>query len=285
MDTSHTKIFLDSGNPEDTKDIIKKFNALKGQTTNPSLVAKHPQIQERIAQESLSEGDILDMYKSIIQELREILPDGSISIEVYADHDTSAETMYAQAREMNTWIDNAHIKLPITSAGLEVAHRLVREGIQVNMTLCFTQEQAIAVHRATIGAQPGQVYISPFVGRLDDIGQQGTDLVAAILKHYAHIQSHVSVLGASIRSLNHMNDLLEMKTPLVTVPKNILDLWIESNHKDQPQHVSEDQSGKVPITFQDINYDQTWNAYNISADLTDKGLQKFAEDWKKLFTK
>jgi transaldolase len=95
-----------------------------------------------------------------------------VSIEVFADLDTSAERMLAQGEEMFSWIPNAYIKYPCTREGLRAAEPSVRKNIRMNMTLCFSQEQAAAVYAATKGSRE-PVYLSPFVGRLDDRGENG----------------------------------------------------------------------------------------------------------------
>jgi transaldolase len=278
-----TKIFLDSGNPADTREILEKLGTIDGQTTNPSLVAKHPKAQEYMASGNVSESQILELYREIIQDMRNQLPKGSISIEVYSDQETTVETMLAQALEMNTWIDNPHIKLPTTSAGLQVAHQLVGQGINVNMTLCFTQQQAMAVHAATLGAKPGQVFVSPFVGRLDDLGQNGVELIENILKHYKAVDSHVSVLAASIRSLEHFYELFCIETPIITVPKPVLTMWVAEGAEMPVEDFSYDPENLAPIPFEEIDYDQGWQAYNLEHELTTSGIEKFAADWKKLF--
>ncbi|MBI4130560.1 transaldolase, partial [Candidatus Roizmanbacteria bacterium] len=147
-----TKIFLDSGDPEDTKKMIGILGFLDGQTTNPSLVAKKLADQglgngER--GKKLSEKELLNEYKKIVQEISSIIPQGSVSIEVYADKTTTAEQMLVQGKEMFSWIPNAHIKFPTTAEGLKAAERAVIEGMRVNMTLVFTQSQAAAVYAAT----------------------------------------------------------------------------------------------------------------------------------------
>ena len=165
-----TKIFLDSGDPAETKKSKEILGFLDGQTTNPTLIPKNPKIQERIAKKDyLSRDEIYEEYKKIARKISSTIPNGSISIEVYADQTTTEEDMLAQARKMFSWIPGAHIKFPILPEGLKAAKRAVEEGIRVNMTLCFTQEQAAAVYEATMETKE-KVYVSPFVGRLDDIG-------------------------------------------------------------------------------------------------------------------
>ena len=165
-----TKIFLDGGDPMETREIIDLLGFLDGQTTNPTLIAKNPEAKARLGRgEKFSEKEIYDFYRGVVQEISQMIPAGSVSIEVYADHSTSSEEMLAQGREFFKWIPNAHIKYPTTTEGLKAAEQSVKEGIRVNMTLCFSQAQAAAVYAATAGAKKGQVFISPFVGRLDDI--------------------------------------------------------------------------------------------------------------------
>src|SRR2546430_8296741 len=103
----------------------------------------------------------------------------------------------------------------------------VQESIRVNMTLCFSQEQAAAVYAATKGSKE-PVYVSPFVGRLDDRGEDGMDLVKNIKKMYAHSDGHVRVLAASIRSLNHLLFSFALRAELATVPTKVLEEWAES---------------------------------------------------------
>ena len=111
--------------------------------------------------------------------------------------------MLAQGEEMFSWIPNAYIKYPCTHEGLRAAQMSVQESIRVNMTLCFSQEQAAAVYAATKGSKE-PVYVSPFVGRLDDRGEDGMDLVKNIKKMYERSDGHVHVLAASIRNIDHL---------------------------------------------------------------------------------
>ncbi|MBI4054455.1 MAG: transaldolase [Candidatus Doudnabacteria bacterium] len=196
-----TKVFLDSGDPEETKEAIKLLGFLDGQTTNPTLIAKNPDAAARLARgEKFSEREILDFYRQTVQEISGLIPEGSVSIEVYADELTTADAMLKQAREFYAWIPprpfslspkggegggGAHIKFPTSEEGLKAAEQAVKEGMRVNMTLCFSQEQAAAVHAATRGAKKGQVFVSPFIGRLDDRGENGMDLVKNIIRMYS----------------------------------------------------------------------------------------------------
>ncbi|HEX5744243.1 MAG TPA: transaldolase family protein, partial [Candidatus Saccharimonadales bacterium] len=148
-----TKIFLDSGDPAETKAIIGLLGFLDGQTTNPTLVAKNPYAKDRFEKgEKFNADEIIDFYKQVVTEISKLIPQGSVSIEVHAEQDTTAEDMFEQAKKMNAWIPNAHIKYPTTAEGLKAAKQSVEQNINVNMTLCFTQDQAAAVYAATKGA-------------------------------------------------------------------------------------------------------------------------------------
>src|SRR3989338_1991551 len=250
------KIFLDSGDVEETKQAISLLGFLDGQTTNPTLIAKNP----ATAGKKFTKEEIFSFYRSIVEQISDLIPNGSVSVEVYADRDTSAEEMLKQGKEMFSWIPNAHIKYPITKEGLEAAQKSVAEGMCVNMTLCFTQEQAAAVYGATKGAKKGDVFVSPFVGRLDDIGENGMDLVKNILESYRLGNGHVEVLTASVRNLDHMLRAMELGSDIVTAPLKILKEWAET--KKEP--------------------DKNWQDFDIKHPLTDAGIEKFAFDWNNL---
>jgi transaldolase len=177
-----TKILVDGGDPEETLRVKELIGFVDGQTTNPSLIAKNPEIQERIAAgHTLSPQEEKDEYRKIVQAISPLVGDADVSIEVFADLDTKAEEMLAQGEEMFSWIPNAYIKYPCTPEGLRAAEMSVRKQIRVNMTLCFSQDQAAAVYAATRGSRE-PVYVSPFIGRLDDRGEKGIDLVKNIRK-------------------------------------------------------------------------------------------------------
>ena len=290
-----TKIFLDSGNPEETTQIQDLIGRIDGQTTNPSLVAKNPEIQKKLeGGNKLEKQELLDRYREIVTDIRNQIGTGSVSIEVYADHQTDLGVILDQAHEMNTWIDNAHIKLPTILNGLKAEQALVREGINVNMTLIFSQEQAAAVHRAAEGASNGQVFVSPFLGRLDDIQLDGMDLVANIQKMYEELSSPVNLLAASIRDLDHLLYCLYLEIDIVTVPFNILKEWGDKNmpvpgidldieqFKDENVYLQNAEKNIADIEYQQIDIDKSLEHFNIQHDLTDKGLKKFADDWNNL---
>src|SRR6267143_3997976 len=220
-----TKILVDGGDPEETLRVKELIGFVDGQTTNPSLIAKNPEIRERIALgHSLSPQEEKDEYRKIVQAISPLVGDAGVSIEVFADMDTKAEEMLVQGEEMFSWIPNAYIKYPCTREGLRAAEISVRRQIRVNMTLCFSQEQAAAVYAATRGSKE-PVYVSPFVGRLDDLGEDGMDLVRNIKKMYEGGDGHVHVLAASIRSVNHLLCSFALGAELATVPTKVFEEW------------------------------------------------------------
>jgi transaldolase len=263
--------------------VLTSLGFLDGQTTNPSLVAKNPTILELKAKGELNELVIWDRYKQVAHEIKEIIPAGAISVEVYADIDTDYETMLAKAHELAGWFPGIYVKLPITAVGLRVAHTLAGEGTNINMTLCFSQEQAAAVHAATEGARPGQVFVSPFIGRLDDIGIHGLDLIKNILFMYRAWNSHVQVLGASIRTLDHLFGCIRAGIDIITIPKSVVDLWIVQGIENDPEIHTFEIAEKEAIRYRDLPR-QDWALYDIDHALTKKGIEKFASDWKGLFT-
>jgi transaldolase len=165
-----TKILVDGGDPNETLRIKGLIGFVDGQTTNPSLIAKNPEIQRLVASgHSLTSEEETNEYKKIVQGISPLVGDAGVSIEVFADLNTTAEGMFSQGQEMFSWIPNAYVKYPCTHEGLRAAQMSVQKSIRVNMTLCFSQEQAAAVYAATKGSKE-PVYVSPFVGRLDDRG-------------------------------------------------------------------------------------------------------------------
>ena len=274
-----TKIFLDSGDPAETVEALKLLGSLDGQTTNPSLVAKNPET----AGKKFSNSELLEFYKGIVQKVSALIPQGSVSIEVYADSKTSAEEMLTQAREFWQWIPNAHIKYPTTTEGLKAAEISIKEGMRVNMTLVFNQAQAAAVYAATKGAKKGDVFVSPFVGRLDDRGEDGMDLIKNIIQMYKSGDGHVEVLSASIRSLEHTVKTMEFGADIITAPLKAYKEWVASGSPLSLDGRGQGEGAKLkPIEYEEIDLNKSWQEYNVQHDLTDKGLQKFAEDWNGL---
>jgi len=155
--------------------------------------------------------------------------------------------MLAQGREMFSWIPNAHIKFPTTHEGLTAAEHAIKEGMRINMTLCFSQEQAAAVYAATGGAQKGQVFVSPFVGRLDDRGGNGMTLIENILKMYKNSDGHVEVLTASVRTLEHFLYAIALGSDIITAPFKILKEWGEKGLPMPDENFIYNQKGLRPI--------------------------------------
>lgn len=282
-DELKTKIFLDGGDPQETKEVISLLGFLDGQTTNPTLISKNPQIQERIAAgEKLTSVEVIDFYKRVVGEISSLIPKGSVSIEVYADQTTSSEEMLKQGGEMFGWIPNAHVKLPITKEGLKAAEEGIKLGLRLNLTLCFTQEQAGAVYAATRGAQKGDVFVSPFVGRLDDRGENGMDLIKNMLKMYKKGDGRVEVLTASVRSLDHFLYAIALDSDIITAPYKVLKEWAEKGLMLPGVDFSYERPNLKPIPYVDIGLEKNWQEYNIYHELTDKGLERFANDWNAL---
>jgi transaldolase len=280
-----TKILVDGGDPDETARIRNLLGFLDGQTTNPTLVAKNPEVQQRIASgHKLSLSEQKEEYKKIVQSISPLVESAGVSIEVFADFDTTAEQMVAQGEEMFTWIPNAYIKYPCIREGLKAAKISIKKGMRVNMTLCFSQSQAAAVYSATQGSKE-PVYISPFVGRLDDRGENGMDLVSNIKKMYQQGDGHVHVLAASLRRLEHLLYTFSLGAELATVPARILEQWAGKGCPLPDQgfrYEARDPKGNPlrPIPYEQIELDAPWESFNLKHELTDIGIRKFVEDYK-----
>ncbi len=189
------RIFLDTANISQIRQGVK-LGVISGVTTNPSLVSK--------------EG--LKDYKAIVKEICSLVP-GPVSAEVVVNE---TEAMLKQAREIATWAANVVVKIPSTTQGLEVISVLAKENIKVNMTLCFTLNQAI------LGALAGAAYVSPFVGRLDDISHDGMALVKDIVDVFKNYKLKTEVLAASIRHPQHCVAAAKAGAHIATVPYQVL---------------------------------------------------------------
>ncbi len=249
------------------------------------MIAKNPEIQQLIASgHTLSSAEEKNEYKRIVQSISPLVGDAGVSIEVFADLNTIAEEMLTQGQEMSSWIPNAYIKYPCTHEGLRAAQMSVQRNIRVNMTLCFSQEQAAAVYAATKGSkQP--VYVSPFVGKLDDYGEDGMDLVRNIKKMYEHSDGHVHVLAASIRSVNHLLCSFALSAELATVPSKVLEEWAATSSPMPDlnfRYRGVDGSGKAlkAIPYKELDLNLPWQSFNIAHELTTKGIQKFVADYR-----
>jgi len=279
-----TKILVDGGDPEETLRVKELIWFVDGQTTNPSLIAKNPEVMHLIESgHRLSEQEEAAEYRKIVQSISPLVGDAGVSIEVFADLNTTADDMLNQGREMNSWIPNAYIKYPCTTEGLKAAQRSVAEGIRVNITLCFSQQQAAAVYAATKGSR-APVYVSPFVGRLDDIGQNGVDLVRNIKGMFDRSDHHVLVLAASIRNLQHLLYAFYVDSELVTVPAKILEQWAKEGMPLPDKDFAYKPVGSE-IPYEQLNLEQRWEQFDIGHELTRKGIEKFVSDYKSTLRK
>jgi transaldolase len=211
------KIFLDTANLDQIKE-INSWGILDGVTTNPSLVAK--------------EG--CD-FESRIKEICEVV-DGPISAEAVS---MESEGMVKEARKLSKMHKNVIVKIPMTSEGLKAVKILSKEGIKTNMTLVFSPNQAL------LAAKAGATYVSPFVGRLDDISHTGMDLVRDIVSIYRIHGFKTQVIAASIRHPVHVTEAALAGAHVATIPYDILKKMIRHN-------------------------------------LTDEGIEKFLKDWEKV---
>ena len=211
------QIFIDSADIKEIEEAMS-YGSIDGVTTNPSLLAK-------------SSGNILETVKAICK----IVP-GSVSVEASA---TDYDGMLSQGNKILDMADNVVLKLPITWAGLRACRYFYEQGRGVNMTLCFSPLQAL------FAAKAGAMYVSPFIGRLDDIGQNGQELISDIRMMFDNYpQYNTQILSASIRHTQHVLMSAMAGADVATIPLSALKQLI--NHP-----------------------------------LTDKGLDKFLEDWNK----
>lgn len=277
-----SKIFIDGGNPAETWEAKKLLGYIDGQTTNPTLIAKNPLAVARITKgEKFDKKEVYDFYKKVVSEISPVV-DFSVSIETYSDKNTTASEMFAQGKEMYNWIPNAWIKFPTTTEGLKAANMAIKEGMRVNMTLVFSQDQAAAVYGATKGASKGSVFVSPFVGRLDDCGEDGMSLVANILKMYETGDGHVLTLAASIRSLAHLLYCLKLKSPIITLPFKIFKEWTDTGFQVPEENFTYAPSDLIEIPYKELDLSCPWTSFDIKHDLTDIGIEKFSADWNSL---
>jgi transaldolase len=189
------KIFLDTANIEHIRHGVR-LGVVTGVTTNPSLVSKEGKVD----------------YRKLVQEICAIVP-GPVSTEVLSQ---DVRRMVAEAREIAKWADNVVVKIPASFEGVEATSLLARENIKVNFTLCFTLNQAL------LGAEAGAKFISPFVGRLDDIGEDGMRVVADIVEYLDYYQLPTQVIAASIRHPQHCLMAAKIGAHIATVPYEVL---------------------------------------------------------------
>ncbi len=190
------KFFIDTANIGEIREAAA-LGILDGVTTNPSLIAK--------------EGK--RPFKESILEICSLV-DGPVSVEVTAN---DAEGMCAQAREFAAWHKNITIKLPITRDGVKTCKCLAADGIKTNLTLCFSPNQALLVAKA------GATFVSPFVGRLDDISHNGMELIRQIVQIYRNYDFKTQVLAASIRHPLHVVEAALAGAHVATIPAKVID--------------------------------------------------------------
>lgn len=211
------KFFIDTANVAEIRELAAT-GLIDGVTTNPSLVAQ-------------SKRD----FKGLIAEICEIVP-GPVSAEVGA---VDADNMIAEGRALAKIADNVTVKVPLTWEGLKACRTLTGEGTMVNVTLCFSANQAL------LAAKAGATFISPFIGRLDDTGLDGMELISEIRQIYDNYEElGTQILAASARTVNHVKQAALIGADVVTVPPAILKALVRH-------------------------------------PLTDKGLEQFVADWKK----
>ena len=210
------KFFVDSADVKDIRELAE-LGLVDGVTTNPSLIVK-------------SGGNIID----VTREICSIVP-GPVSAEVVA---TDYEGMMREAAILGAIADNICIKVPMTFDGMKACRALSDQGKKVNVTLCFSANQAL------IAAKAGASFISPFIGRLDDIGLEGMELISEIRQIYDNYDFTTEVLAASIRTVNHVKQAALIGADVITAP---------------------------PATLKAL----------IKHPLTDKGLEAFLADWAK----
>jgi len=210
------KFFLDTANIEEIRQGVS-LGLVDGITTNPSLIAKEGRNLEEVAKEICE------------------LVDGPVSLEVVS---TNAAEIIEEARHLAKIHKNVVVKIPMIREGLKALHVVSQEGIRVNVTLIFSANQAL------LAAKNGAAIVSPFVGRLDDIGNSGMELISDIVQIYSHYEFNTEVLVASIRTPIHVLEAAKMGAHIATLPGKVLEQLI-----------------KHP--------------------LTDIGLEQFLSDWEK----
>ena len=211
------RFFIDTANIADIKR-INEWGILDGVTTNPSLIAKESGRP----------------FESIIEEICSVV-NGPISAEVIA---LDAPSMVKEGRDLSKIHPNVVVKVPLTANGLRATHMLGLEGIKTNVTLCFSATQGL------MAAKAGATYVSPFIGRLDDINSSGIDLIRELVEIFANYNMPTNVIAASIRSPRHVTDAALAGAQVATIPTSIFDQM-------------------------------------LSHPLTDKGIETFLADWKK----
>jgi len=212
------KLFLDTANIDHIRHGVR-LGVITGVTTNPSIISREGEVD----------------YQKLVKEICSIVP-GPVSTEVLSQ---DAWGMITEAREIAKWAENIVVKIPANLAGVEATSVLAKENIKVNFTLCFSLNQAL------LGATAGATFVSPFVGRLDDIGEDGMKVVADIVEYLDYYQLPTQVIAASIRHPQHCLTAAKIGAHIATVPYKVLLQMV--------QH-----------------------------PLTDIGVERFLDDWKRV---
>jgi len=211
------KIFVDTADLKEIEELAS-WGVIDGVTTNPTLVAKT----------GLS-------FKDIVNKIFDLI-DGPISLEAVS---TKAEDIVKEARELSRIHKNVVVKIPMTEEGLKAIKQLSREGVKTNVTLVFSANQAL------LAAKAGATYVSPFVGRLDDIGHDGMEVVRDIVQIFRNYDIKTKVIVASVRHPLHVIEAARIGADIATVPPQVIRKMIKHS-------------------------------------LTDVGIKRFLEDWKKV---
>lgn len=281
------KFFVDSCDPEETQKAVTLLGRVDGQTTNPTLLVKNPEIQKYILSgKRLTQPELLRTYQEAIIAIAE-LTDGPISVEVYADRNTTSDEMIHQANQMKDWTTNVYVKFPTIPEGLKAARAFTQQGGRANMTLVFDQMQAASVYSATRDTR-GTSFVSPFVGRWDDRGYYGLDLIRNIRRMYDSFDAvrekntcHVEILAASIRSLEHIYGAMVFGADIITAPLTAFQEWVDAGSITNPAQPKK-PGDLAEIPYQDLTYSDDFASYTIDTEtngLLNKGLEKFAQDW------
>jgi len=199
------RIFLDTASIDQIRQAAK-LGVVSGVTTNPSLMSKEGTAD----------------YENVVKSICSIIP-GSVSAEVLAE---DTETMIKEARIKASWAPNVTIKIPATAAGLETTTTLAKDNIKVNFTLCFSLNQAL------LGALAGAAYVSIFIGRLDDVGNDGMQVVKDTVEVFEHYELPTQVIAASIRHPQHCVSAAKGGAHIATIPYNVLMQMIQHPFTD-----------------------------------------------------
>lgn len=296
------KFLLDSGNPNEYKeicDLAKKTGfEIWGATTNPSLIAK------KLAGKKIKPQEAFELQKEIVLEIIKMVP-GAVSAEVYADQNTKAQEMAKQGLEIANWHPRVYVKIPTTFEGFKARTILRKEKVPINNTLVFSSEQifAICLHERIMQKALGITesnrpsFISPFVGRLDDIGKDGMTIIGNGMKIKEFFNSfNLWMLEASVRKVEHIKKGLEMKTEIITAPISVYRKWFSLSSKqrsllDSHSYAKDLKQIDYWTPSQELlsieSLDEFVNMLeteklNINHPLTDQGIIRFAQDWNKI---